>query len=534
MLSKREGKRNVYLRFFFVIDESISSRYDTYINIYTMITFSTTPELTACDTLIVPLFEAEDMTLALKSLPATITEVLTAPVSRGDIKGKKFEQHLLYAADMRIRTIGLGAATDMSVRTWKHAIGVATIEAEKQKTQSLGISVPPEVLTVLGAETLGTSTAIAVSLGDYAYDEFQSEDARPAHLSSCTLMGITEDAALTSGLEVGTKIAAGVNFTRHLGNTPPSVMTPALLASNAMDLAAHHDNLTVRVLERSDMQELGMGCLLGVAQGSELPPKFIIMEFMNGPSDQKPAVLIGKGITFDSGGLSLKPADYMTDMKFDMLGAGTALGIMHAAVSLDLKKNLVVLVPSAENMPSGTSFRPDDVLTAMNGKTVEIGNTDAEGRLILADALSYAAANYDPEVVIDFATLTGACVVALGTERSALFTPHDTIAEVMIQSATTVGEWVWRLPLGEEYTELMKSPVADISNISSTRYGGASTAAVFLEFFTLDTKTKKPAYPWAHFDLSSAYKGKTGRPWQRYGATGDVVQTVLAYLRSSK
>jgi leucyl aminopeptidase len=497
-----------------------------------MITFTQNIPLAELDTLIVPLMQTDDLEAQIEALPEVIQTAVRAGVSRGDIAGKKFDMHTLYTDTCRVLVIGLGAPEQCSERTWKQAIGVATIKAEEHKIATLGIYVPTTVQDMIADEALGQATTIAVLIGDYAYDEFQSVDARPTHITACSFIGVSESDALLQGIQTGTCIGRGVNFTRHLGNTPPSVMTPALLASNALELAKEHEHLTVRVLERADMEVLGMGCLLGVAQGSELPPKFIIMEFMNGAASEKPVVLIGKGITFDSGGLSLKPADFMTDMKFDMLGAGTALGVMHAAVSLDLKKNLIVLIPSAENMPSGTSFRPDDVLIAMNGKTVEIGNTDAEGRLILADALCYTTANYNPELVIDFATLTGACVVALGTERSALFTPHDDIATSLLRSAEASGEWIWRLPLGEEFTELMKSSVADISNISSTRYGGASTAAAFLEFFTLDIETKKPAYPWAHFDLSSAYKGKSGKPWQRYGATGDVVQTVVEFLRT--
>jgi leucyl aminopeptidase len=495
-----------------------------------MITFFTTADLATLDTLIVPLFEVDNLTDQLKEFPVAVQLALKSAIDRKDISGKKFETHLLYTDHCRIRVVGLGKEEKFDVRCWKHALGVATIAAEKQKTTALGVFVPSSVSSMLSSLVLGEATATAIVTADYAYDEFQSEDARPSHIATCSLLNITDVEGVQSALESGLRIAEAVNVTRLLGNTPPSIMTPALLAERTTAFTELHDAVAVRVLERTDMEELGMGCLLGVSQGSVLPPKFIIAEFMNG-GDAQPIVLIGKGITFDSGGLSLKPADYMTDMKFDMLGAGTALGVFHAAVNLDLKKNLVVLIPAAENMPSGSSFRPDDVLTAMNGKTIEIGNTDAEGRLILADALSYAAVHYSPQLVIDFATLTGACMVALGADRSGLFTPHDDIAEALRAAAGVTGEWIWRLPLGEEYTELMKSPVADISNISETRYGGASTAAAFLEFFTLNHETGEPHYPWAHFDLSSAFAGKKGKPWRRYGATGDVVQTVVEFLR---
>lgn len=482
--------------------------------------------------LVVPMFQTEAMDTQLSHLPEDVQGVINTAIEREDVTGKPLAQTYLASDTHRILVIGLGAEKDFNIRRWKQAVGVAVVTASKKKISTITYVVPGEVVSVFDMSTLGEATATAAEVANYAYDAFLSGDAVPHRVEQIGLMGADDAEALQAALERGAKIGMSVNFTRELGNTPPSVMTPALLAERAMELAPQHDNLTVRVLEREDMQELGMGCLLGVAQGSELPPKFIIIEFMNGGEEQ-PTMLVGKGITFDSGGLSLKPANFMTDMKFDMLGAGTALGIMHAAVSLDLKKNIVLLVPTAENMPSGSSFRPDDILTAMNGKTVEIGNTDAEGRLILADALSYAAAKYDPALVIDFATLTGACVVAVGTERSAVFTKDDAVAADLLSVAEEQGEWIWRLPLGEEFTEAMKSEVADISNISDSRYGGASTAAAFLEFFTLDHESGEPAYNWVHFDLASAYKGKKGKAWQRGGATGNVVQTVLAYLRNA-
>jgi leucyl aminopeptidase len=219
----------------------------------------------------------------------------------------------------------------------------------------------------------------------------------------------------------------------------------------------------------------------------------------------------------------------MRDMKFDMLGAATVLGVVKAAASLQLKKNIVGLLPACENMPGKEAYRPDDILTAMNGKTVLVENTDAEGRLILADALCYAA-RYNPKEVIDFATLTGACMVAIGTERSGLFSQNEKIVEKLQASSETVGEQLWRLPLGEEYSEAMKCEVADIKNIGGSRYGGASTAAAFLEFFTHDAKSGKPNYPWAHIDLSSCYLGSKGKPFMRGGATGFGVETMVEYL----
>lgn len=274
------------------------------------------------------------------------------------------------------------------------------------------------------------------------------------------------------------------------------------------------------------MKKLGMGCLLAVASGSQEEPKFIIVEYLAGKKNAAPTVLVGKGITFDSGGLSLKPGDFMIDMKYDMLGGATVLGVLCAAAALKLKKNIIGLIPTCENMPSGSAYRPDDILTAMNGKTVLVENTDAEGRLILADALCYAS-KYKPKEVIDFATLTGACMVALGNERSGLFTQSEEIAEGLDESARHVGEQLWRLPLGEEYSEAVKAEVADLKNtggVGHPRFAGASTAAAFLEYFT--------DYPWAHIDLASSYWGPKGKSYIRGGANGFGVQMMVEYLRN--
>jgi len=303
-------------------------------------------------------------------------------------------------------------------------------------------------------------------------------------------------------------------------------MTPTLLAKEALKLSKENPKIKVKILSRPEMKKLNMGCLLGVSQGSVEEPKFIILEYYGAGKTKQPTVLAGKGITFDSGGLGIKPGNYMTDMKFDMLGAATVFGIIKAAAGLKLKKNIVGLVPSCENMPSGSSYRPDDILTAHNGKSVEIIHTDAEGRLILADALSYAV-KYKPKEVIDFATLTGACMVALGSERSGVFGTSEKIINRLENKAKEVGEQLWHLPLGEEYSEAMKSEVADIKNLggvnSQPGHGGASTAAAFLQFFT--------DYPWAHIDLSCSHYSGKGKPWIRGGANGFGVQTIIEYLK---
>lgn len=499
-----------------------------------MTTYSIVSEGKKSDLLVLPLFEK-----AVLSGIASFDKELEAHISASmqkDFEGKKKQSLLLYGGKQypRVMLVGLGEKKNLDVQSWKQAIGAAILLAQGKKAKKISCVVSSDLVNVFGARTLGQETAIAIEVAAYAFDEYKGKDARVQTIKNVEFLfsgNATEKRGMQKGINDGVIIADGVNFTRELGNTPPSIMTPTLLAQRAVEMCERNAALKAKVLSRPDMKKLGMGCLLGVSAGSVEEPKFIIVEYKGGAKDAKPTMLVGKGITFDSGGLSLKPGDYMPDMKFDMLGAATVLGTIRAAAGLGVKKNIIGLVPSCENMPSGSSYRPDDILVAMNGKSIEIRNTDAEGRLILADALSYATMRYTPKEVIDFATLTGACVVALGGERSGLFSPKDKMAENILETSKNIGENLWRLPLGEEYSEDMKSDVADYKNLGSTRYGGASTAAAFLEFFTLDPKKGTVMYPWAHIDLSSSYfKGK-GKPWIRGGANGFGVQTMIGYLR---
>lgn len=473
------------------------------------------------------------------TLPKAMNEVdkrLGGAVGRAwgkdDFIGKSMQQTLLFTEEGRVLLVGLGEKKSLTIMGLKQAIGAAVIAAQGKKAKRIALYMPDGLATLFGPTLFGEAIAVAAVTAAYAFDEHKKkEEDRVVALTEIELIS-TEDSATRKAIERGVLrgmvIGDAVNTTRRLGNTPPSIMTPALLAKEAKALEQVSAKVQVTVLERADMKKLGMGCLLGVAQGSELPPKFIIIEYLNGPERQNPTVLVGKGITFDSGGLSLKPSNYMTDMKFDMLGAATVLGSIKALATLGVKKNIVGLLPSCENMPSGSSYRPDDILTAMNGSSVLIDNTDAEGRLILADALSYAH-KYKPKEVIDFATLTGACVVAIGQERSGLFSPEENMLQGLLKASGAVGEQLWHLPLGEEFTELMKTPIADIKNASASRYGGASTAAAFLQHFTLNEEGEA-GYPWAHVDLSSSYNDGKGKPWIRGGANGFGVQTMVEYL----
>jgi leucyl aminopeptidase len=306
----------------------------------------------------------------------------------------------------------------------------------------------------------------------------------------------------------GLAIAEGTKFAKDLGNLPGNYCTPTYLAEQALELGKRH-GIRVDVLEQKDIEKLGMGCFLAVARGSREPPKLIVLEYQGGKRGAAPVALVGKGITFDTGGISIKPAPEMDEMKFDMCGAASVLGAMKAAALMKLPLNIVGVIPATENMPGGNAIKPGDIVTTLSGQTVEILNTDAEGRLILCDALTYVE-RFKPAAVVDIATLTGAMVVALGHIATGLFANSDPLARELLQAGETAWDRAWHLPLWDEYQDALKSNFADFPNIG-TRAGGSITAACFLSRFT-------KSFPWAHLDIagtawkSGAEKGATGRP----------------------
>ncbi len=490
-------------------------------------------ELKPSQVIIIPFFEDQKLETEFKALDISEEnrKTLSERAELEEFKGKKMERlvlHTGYEKQPRVMLVGLGKESDYSVRRLRECIGAACLHAQTKKWLKVSLILTTSLRKKESLEDLGSLLVRIAEISTYAYDEHKSDKkTRTVPLQEVVLIASvsgSEIKTLEKGVTHGVRMAQGVNFARHLGNTPPSIMTPTYLGNAALQLSKENKALKTKVLGKAEIKKLGMGCLLGVAQGSEEEPKFIIVEYWGADKKQKPTVLVGKGITFDSGGLSLKPGAFMVEMKYDMLGGAAVLGAIKVAAELKLKKNIIALIPSAENMPSGTAFRPDDILTAMNGKTVEIKNTDAEGRLILADALVYAK-RYDPAEVIDLATLTGACMAALGVERSGIFTPDDKMCERLIETGNSVGEQLWRLPLGEEYSDAMKSEIADIKNLGGVGgdpYGGASTAAAFLQFFV--------DYKWAHIDLASAIFMSKSKLWLRPGANGFGVETMVEYL----
>jgi len=315
-------------------------------------------------------------------------------------------------------------------------------------------------------------------------------------------------------------LADGIDLTRDLGNTAPNICHPQWLAEHAKRMAKTHLKLTTTILDEKQMDKLGMGALLGVAKGSAQPPRLIVMHYKGGAVKDKPLALVGKGVTFDSGGISLKPGAGMDEMKYDMCGAATVFGAVEAAASMGLKCNIVGIVGAVENMPSSGSYRPGDVLTSMSGKTIEVKNTDAEGRLVLADALSYVA-KFKPHTVIDMATLTGACIVALGHQTSAVMGNDDQLCQELFAAGQAAGDRCWQLPLWDCYKPAMDSKVADLSNLGSNG-AGTITAGIFLQHFAED-------YRWAHLDIAGVAWPHRGTPF----ASGRPVPMLLRYIKDN-
>jgi leucyl aminopeptidase len=355
----------------------------------------------------------------------------------------------------------------------------------------------------------GEAVVAALSEATYLYRATKPSAPAPGKLAKVSVAcSKSADKAVSAGLARGRAIGAGVTLARECANRPANVCTPTYLADQARKLGKDH-GLKVEVLDRKDCAKLGMGSFLAVAQGSEEPPKFIVARYQGAVKTAAPLVLVGKGITFDSGGISIKPAAEMDEMKFDMGGAASVLGTLRAVAEAKAKVNLIGIIPACENLPSGRSVKPGDVVSSLSGQTIEILNTDAEGRLILCDALTYAE-RFKPAAVVDIATLTGACVIALGHHRSGLFSPDDALAAELLAAGEAAQDPAWRMPLDEEYDEALKSNFADVANVGG-RPGGSITAAMFLKRFAGKLR-------WAHLDIAGTAwktgqaKGATGRP----------------------
>jgi leucyl aminopeptidase len=420
----------------------------------------------------------------------------------------------------RVMVVGLGPKKSGDAEILRRATATAARRARDLGATSIAVFMPADGLP---ARARAQAIVEGGILGTYRFDKYLKEKSSKVLESLAVLEpDRRQHLAAREGVRVGEAWASATCLARDLVNEPANTVTPSFLAACAGEIA-EGGVINLKVLEREDCEKLAMGAYLGVAQGSPEPPKFIHLTYVPKGRPRRRVAVIGKGITFDSGGLDLKPADGMLRMKDDMSGAAAVLGIFQALPHLKLPVEVHGLIAATENMPSGTAQRPGDIVRAMNGITIEIGNTDAEGRLTLADALAYAAKEIQPDEMLDMATLTGAIVVALGLGVSGLFASHDGLASRLLSAASAAGEKMWRMPLHEEYKEGIKSDIADLNNISSQRGGGAIVAGLFMRDFTA-------GIPWAHLDIAGTAFAEREHPLGPKGATGVAVRTVLSYL----
>ncbi|HST01998.1 MAG TPA: leucyl aminopeptidase [Usitatibacter sp.] len=465
--------------------------------------------------IVVGIYEGRKLSASAQALDSASRKYLSEVLKRGDHEGKAGSTLLLqkipHVAAERVLLVGLGRERGFGEAAFRGAIAATARALKATGAADAWISLTD--LDVKGRD-IGWKVEQAVMLlseGAYRFDQMKSKPAAAGKaLRKVALLVANRDeaAAACDAFARGQAIAAGMALAKDLGNLPGNVCTPTYLADQAVALGKSA-GLKVTVLEKKDCEKLGMGSFLAVAQGSVQPPKLIVMEYNGGKRDAAPVALVGKGITFDTGGISIKPAGEMDEMKFDMCGAASVFGTMKAVAAMKLPLNVVGVVPATENMPDGNAIKPGDIVKTMSGQTVEILNTDAEGRLILCDALTYVE-KFKPAAVIDIATLTGAMVIALGHVATGMFSNNDELAREVIAAGDRAWDRAWHMPLWDDYQDMLKSNFADFPNIG-TRAGGSITAACFLARFT-------KAYPWAHLDIagtawkSGAEKGATGRP----------------------
>ncbi|HWR95799.1 MAG TPA: leucyl aminopeptidase [Arenimonas sp.] len=466
------------------------------------------PATDSSDCVVIGAFSDKTFNPAGHQLDAAGNGRLSALAARGDISGKSGQTVLLQdvagIAAPRILVIGLGEPSKFGVPQYLKAIADAVRSLRSGPVKSAYVTLSD--LAVKGRDAAWAMRQ-AVIAADHAAYEYTATRSKKAEVT-LQRIALLSDAQQLNAFNQGVGIAAGVQFTRELGNLPPNICNPAYLAEQSIKIAAEHDNVSCEVLEREEMQALGMGSLLAVARGSANAPKLIVLRY-TGAGDAKPLALVGKGITFDTGGINLKVQGGIEEMKFDMCGAASVLGTFLACAKLQLPINLVTIVPAVENMPDADAYRPSDILTAMNGKTIEVGNTDAEGRLILCDALTYVQ-RFEPRATVDVATLTGACIIALGKYAAGLMSKHDDLSAELLDAGENVFDRAWRLPLWDEYQSMLDSTFADIYNIGG-KGAGAITAGCFLSRFTEGQR-------WAHLDIAGVSNGEgrkgmaTGRP----------------------
>jgi leucyl aminopeptidase len=476
--------------------------------------------------LVIGVFEGEHDFSQSKELDPAVFASIRESLENKEFRGTFGSSVLVFTLGKgpmkKIMLLGLGKRDKFVDETARICAGKAA-----QKAKELGV----KEFSILQFSNLDEGLIEAMTEGAalalYSFDKYKASDGAkdpPSKVEEVTILINSDSPKFQTIAERAGVVVEAVNFCRDIGNLPPNDCSPAQLAGIASSLAQDH-GLKSRIIERYELENMGMGGIVAVGKGSNNPPKLIILEYWGAPSDQKPYLLVGKAVTFDTGGISIKPGEKMDEMKFDKCGGCTVIAVMRAAASLKLAVNIVAMVPSVENMPSSTSYRPGDIIKMYNGKTVEVLNTDAEGRMILADALAYGIATYSPKAVIDLATLTGAAIIALGSNVAALVGTNKQLTDRLRKLSDKTGEKMWELPLFEEFHDQIKSAYADIRNIGG-RPGGAITAAAFLSNFV-------NGVPWTHIDIAGTAWTQDGtfeRSYNPKGATGFGVRTLVRLL----
>jgi leucyl aminopeptidase len=490
------------------------------------------PEKQRIGCVVIPIYASRKLSASAKIIDKASDGFLSNLIRRGEIEGDMGNTLLLHNVENtlcdRILLVGCGKEKDITVKTF-YKIHHTMVKA----LQSTGATEIASYLTEMPVKRKDIFWRVQHAIEAIDETLYQSnqlktsveETRRPLRKFIFSVNGRGQLMQGEQAVRQGMAISSGINLAKNLGDLPGNICTPNYLASEANKLDQQHPQIKTTVLEEKDMEKLGMGSLLSVSKGSREPAKLITIEYLAGDKKQAPIIFVGKGVTFDSGGISLKPGAAMDEMKYDMCGAASVIGVMNAVAELQLPINVIGVIPSVENMPDGLASRPGDIVTSMSGQTIEILNTDAEGRLILCDALTYVE-KFEPDVVIDIATLTGACIVALGAHPAGLLSNHNPLANDLLSAGQTSGDRCWQLPLWDDYQEQIDSNFADMANIGG-KGAGTITAACFLSRYT-----KK--YHWAHLDIagvawkSGAKKGATGRP------VGLLTQYVLDRLQSDK
>jgi len=470
------------------------------------------PEKQRNDCLIVGVFENKKLSASAELLDAASEQAISAVVKAGDMNGDLATTLLMHqlpnVMTKRVLLVGLGKQGEFGVKQYLKATRAA-VKALPKVAKEVGFYLTELPVVAMTVQEKTAQIAEIFLDATYQINALKSKKAEAIALKKVAIfVESAQETEAKSALAQGLAIAEGVRMAKDLGNLPGNICTPTYLGKQAKQLAKDY-GFKVEVLDRAQIEKLGMGAFLGVAQGSDEPMRLIVLQHQKGKKEQKPIALVGKGITFDTGGISLKPGSEMDEMKYDMCGAASVLGTFKAIGEMDLPINAVGIIPTCDNMPSGKALKPGDIVTSMSGQTIEVLNTDAEGRLVLCDALTYAE-KFEPSVVVDVATLTGACVIALGQHASAVYSNQDAVAAELIAAGEAAHDRAWHMPLWDDYQSQLDSNFADMANIGG-RPAGSITAACFLSRFT-----KK--YDWAHLDIagtawkSGKAKGGTGRP----------------------